>query len=161
MYQANRLKCGDSALAPRVHLRFPMTTRIILLLAGVLSLSVGLLAAGGAQAQDVSVNVNAGAPPPPMVFVTPPRLVVVPGSAVMYAPNAAFNVFVFRGRYFSFHNGAWFHSASHKGPWVLVPMDKVPLAVRAVPVGYYKIPPGQARKMAKGEDWSGKGPKGR
>lgn len=137
-----------------------MTIRIPLL-AAVLSASATLLAASDAPAQDVSVNVNIGAPPPPTVFVTPPQLVVVPGSAVMYAPGAAFNVFVLHGRYYSFHNGAWFYAGSHKGPWVVAPIEKVPHAVRAIPVAYYKIPPGHAKKMAKDDerrDKQGSGP---
>jgi hypothetical protein len=143
-----------------------MTTRILLM---VLALSASPLAASGARAQGVSVNVNIDVPPPPMVFVTPPQLVVVPGSVVMYAPGVAFNVFVLHGRYYSFHNGVWFGAPSHKGPWVVVPIDKVPHVVRAVPVAYYKIPPGQAKKMVKegrfegpaGGPGHGRGPKGR
>jgi hypothetical protein len=127
-----------------------MTSRVPLL-AAVLAIPAALLAASAAQAQGVSVNINVSAPPPPMVFVTPPQLVVVPGSAVMYAPGVAFNVFVLQGRYYSFHSGTWFYGASHKGPWVVVPLEKVPHAVRAVPVAYYKIPPGQAKKMVKEE----------
>lgn len=168
--QANRLNFGDSPLAPRVQTGLHMTTRIILLLAAVLALPAGLLTASGAQAQGVSVNVNIEAPPPPMVFVTPPPLVLVPGSAVMHVPSVAFNVFVLHGRYYSFHHGAWFAAPSHRGPWMLVPMDKVPHAVRAVPVAYYKIPPGQAKKMVRedqrhekpaGGPGHGRGPKGR
>ena len=112
----------------------------IRLLAAVLALFAGLLAATAAQPQGASVRDDSATPPPPVVLVTP-RLVPVPESAVMYAPGVAFNLFAFHGRYYSFHNGVWFQAASPRGPWAMVAMDKVPFAVRAVPVAYYKIPP--------------------
>ena len=93
----------------------------------------------------VNVNVNVG--PPPIVFPTPPRLVVVPDTRVYYAPEAGINLFVYDGRYYSFHDGAWFRATSHRGPWVAVPIARVPRPVRGVPAQYYRIPPGHAKKM--------------
>jgi len=111
--------------------------------------ATGVLAAVQADAQ-VSVNVNLG--PPPVIFAAPPRVVVVPQSPVYYAPDTSYNVFFYEGRYYSFHNGGWFLATSHGGPWALVPVDRVPRHVLAVPVKYYKIPPGQAKKMARFEE---------
>ena len=115
-----------------------------ILLAAILVVSAGLLAASPARARGAGADGNSNAAPPPVVLVAP-RLVAVPGSAVMYAPSVAFNLFMLHGRYYSFHGGAWFAANSHKGPWVEVAMEKVPFAVRAVPVAYYKIPPGRGR----------------
>jgi hypothetical protein len=97
----------------------------------------------------VSMNVNIG--PPPVIFAAPPRVVVVPQTAVYYAPDTSYNVFLYEGRYYSFHNGAWFLATSHGGPWAFVPVERVPRPVVLVPVRYYKIPPGQAKKMARFE----------
>ncbi len=110
---------------------------------------VAVIAAGPSRAADVHVNVNIGAPPPPPVVVqAPPRLVVVPDvPAVRYAPEAPVNFFVYGGRYFSFHDGAWFVATTYGAPWVYVPTVEVPRAVRVVPARYYRIPPGQAKKM--------------
>lgn len=116
-----------------------MTMRIVLL-AAVLVMSASLLATSPARARGAGADGNTNAPPPPVVLAAP-RLVAVPGSAVMYAPSVAFNLFMFHGRYYSFHRGAWFAAKSHKGPWVEVAMERVPFAVRAVPVAYYKIRP--------------------
>jgi hypothetical protein len=122
-------------------MRIPVTLLALML--------AGLPAASPVQAQGVNINVNVGAPPPPVVLASPPPLVIVRGSRVMYAPGVDFNLFVFEGRYYSFHNGAWFYTTSHGSPWMVVAVDRVPQAVRAVPVTYYKIPPGQAKKMMK------------
>jgi hypothetical protein len=112
-----------------------------------LGLVVGLRSPPAAWAE-VNINVNVG--PPPVVLVSPPRLVVVPGSPVSYAPEVNFNVFVLGGRYYTFHEGVWFHAATHRGPWAAIVVEQVPPPVLAVPVKYYKIPPGHAKKMGGG-----------
>jgi hypothetical protein len=106
----------------------------------------------------VNVNVNIGPPaPPPIIVSSPPRVVVVPGSPVYYAPDASVNLFVYGGRYYTFHEGAWFVGPRHVGPWTFIAVDRVPAPVVAVPVKYYRVapaappsvghcPPGQAKK---------------
>jgi len=79
-----------------------------------------------------------------IVFDTPNA-----GSTSIDAPGVAFNLFAFHGRYYSFHSGAWFQAVSPRGPWAVVVMDKVPFAVRAVPVAYYKIPPIKGRRAGR------------
>ncbi len=122
--------------------------RTATLMAMILAASLAVMPPGPASAANVNVSVPATAPPPP-VMVAAPRLVVIPGSPVLYAPGVSFNLFVHSGRYYSFHNGVWFHSPKRGGPWTMVAMDKVPHVVRAVPVTYYKIPPGYAKKHDK------------
>jgi len=118
------------------------TVMVALVVAGA------VLSAIPSEAQ-VNVNVNLG--PPPVIFAAPPRVVVVPQTPVYYAPDTSYNVFFYEGRYYSFHNGAWFLATSHAGPWAFVPVERVPRPVVLVPVRYYKIPPGQAKKMARFE----------
>ncbi|HWP37705.1 MAG TPA: hypothetical protein VNL18_09180 [Gemmatimonadales bacterium] len=98
---------------------------------------------------DINIGIQVGAPPPPprLVVTAPPPVVVVPNTSVYYVPSVDFNLFVFSGRYYSFHNGAWFRASNYNGPWVVVDAVHVPAPVRAVPVQYYKIPPGHAKKM--------------
>jgi len=99
---------------------------------------------------EVSVNINIGPPPPPLVVAAPPALVVVPGSPVYYAPHVHYNYFVYGGRYYTFHDGAWFHATRYNGPWVFVAPAYVPQPILAVPVTYYKIPPGHWKKAGPG-----------
>lgn len=121
----------------------------------------GGLWAAPALAGDVNIGINVGTPPPPVVVApvpavvvepprivlpAPPTLVVVPGSQVSYVPGIAFNLFFYGGRYYTFHDGHWFHAGSHKGPWKTITRAKVPAAVVAVPVTYYNVPPGHAKK---------------
>jgi hypothetical protein len=106
----------------------------------------------GAQ---VSVNINVG--PPPVIFASPPRVVVVPNTPVYYVPATSYNVFVYEGRYYSFHDGAWFLATSHGGPWVFLPVERVPRPILTVPVRYYKVPPGHAKRME--GPGPGKGPR--
>jgi hypothetical protein len=135
---------------------------------------VSLALAGAAGAGDFHIGINIGVPlpppvvvaptplPPPVFVEAPPRIVVVPGTPVYYAPGAEFNLFVYGGRYYSFHNGAWFTSTTHGGPWVVLERERVPRPVLAVPTTYYRMPPGQARKMGREEpEGHGRGARGR
>ena len=120
------------------------------LLAIMLAAVSGGLAVTAALAGDVNVGINIGVPPPPrIVLPAPPPVVVVPHSPVSYAPSVDFNLFVYGGRYYTFHDGGWFYAQSHRGPWVFIPTERVPRPVVAVPTTYYKVPPGHAKKMAR------------
>jgi len=81
------------------------------------------------------------------MIAEPPRVVIVPGSPVYYAPGVDFNLFVYHRHYYRFHEGAWFIASSHGGPWTHVERARVPQPVLAVPVTYYRIPPGHAKRM--------------
>lgn len=140
-------------------------TVVTLVLVGSLG---GLLGAMPAHADSLSIGINIGSPPPPpppaIVVAAPPTLVVVPGSPVHYAPGLSVNYFVYGGQHFTFHNGSWFFAASYGGPWTFVAVERVPQPILAVPVTYYKIPPGHLKKDKGGPpDWAGpgkgKGPK--
>jgi len=110
-----------------------------------LLLAASLLSAAPAQA-DVNIGINV-APPPALIVASPPHVVAVPNSTVHYVPSSNYNLFVHGGRYYSFHNGSWFFAASSGGSWSIVATERVPKPVLAVPTTYYKIPPGQAKKM--------------
>jgi hypothetical protein len=111
------------------------------------ALVVALLT-GVAAAADVSVNI--GWPPP--LIIDKPRVVVVPDSRVYHAPNLEFNLFLFGGKYYSLHNDQWFMTVKVGAPWTPIVYEHVPVEVRAVPVKYYKIPPGHAKKLRDRDD---------
>jgi hypothetical protein len=110
---------------------------------GLVIVSAGALCATSAHAGGIAVPV----PPPPMIIAEPPRVVVVPGSPVYYAPGVDFNLFVYHRHYYRFHEGAWFIAPAHGGPWKHMVQARVPAPVLAVPVAYYRIPPGHVKKM--------------
>ena len=83
--------------------------------------------------------------PPPVIMQTPPQLVVVPGMPVYYAPGGNFNYFVYGGRNYVFHNGAWFYATAYNGPWTYIALEHVPQPVLSVPVQYYRVPPGHSK----------------
>ena len=101
--------------------------------------------ASPAAGTDVHVGINIGVPlPPPTVVVEePPPMVVVPTTpAVLYVPSLPYNVFVYHGRYYSQHRGAWFYGPSYHGPWVVMAPRRVPRPILVVPAAYYRVPPG-------------------
>jgi hypothetical protein len=103
------------------------------------------------------VVVMAPPPPPPVVVAAPPQLVVVPGTPVYYAPGLSVNYFVYRGRHYTHHNGSWFVAGVYNGPWTFVAVEHVPQPVLAVPVTYYKVPPGHLKKQGGPPPWAGHG----
>ena len=125
----------------------------------ILALAAGLslMAANPAAADGVRIGTSVPVPAPPTVVIAPPRppvvvmapppLVVVPGSPVFYAPGARMNFFAYGGRYYTFHEGAWFVATTYGSPWETIAPARVPRPVLAVPVAYYKIPPGHAKTM--------------
>lgn len=111
------------------------------------ALAAGLAAAAPGLA-DVQIGINIGVPPaPPVVVAEPPRLTAVPGLPVYWAPSLPYNFFYFSGRYYTYTEDAWFWSASVHGPWGAISVGRVPRPVLAVPVAYYKVPPGHWKKL--------------
>jgi hypothetical protein len=132
--------------------------RAVAHLLAVIAGGVALSAPATADSVSIGVNIGVPPPPPPMVFAAPPQLVVIPGSAVYYAPGASMNFFFHSGRYYTLHDGAWFYATKHNGPWAFIKPAHVPAPVLGVPVAYYKIPPGHAKKMGGPDVGVGHGP---
>jgi hypothetical protein len=74
-----------------------------------------------------------------------PRLVVVPGYPVYYAPSVNSNYFFYDGMYWVYQGDSWYASSWYNGPWALVAPEAVPLYVLRVPVRYYRQPPAYFR----------------
>jgi hypothetical protein len=140
-----------------------MASRWVVILVG---LAVWTLAAVPAAADSVSIGVST----PDVSFnlsVNPkrPALVAVPGLPVYHVPTVHHDSFFYSGHYYVHHQGVWFTSVRHSGPWVAV--HHVPPPILAVPVKYYKVPPGHARKHEpwkdrdRGKHGKGKGKHGK
>lgn len=123
-----------------------MRAQIVLI--GILAVwALGLVTPTPGTAQ-VNIGIHIGTPPPPpppIVIAAPPQLVVIPGLPVSYAPSVPYNYFVYKGRYYTVHEGAWFVGSAYHGPWTHIAVERVPSYVRRVPVTYYKIPPGHLK----------------
>jgi hypothetical protein len=118
-----------------------------------------LLSGALAAAQDVKINIGLGTSSlPPVVVTAPPQLVAVPGTSVHYAPEAPANLFFYQGRYYALANNIWSTAPVYEGPWVVIQVGKVPPPILAVPVEYYKIPPGHLKPKGP-PPWAGHGQK--
>jgi hypothetical protein len=102
------------------------------------------LAAPARAHSQVSVQVNIGQPPP--VLVAQPVLVPVQASPV----------FFYDGRYYTVHNDEWFYATRVNTPWISVAVGRVPRAVLAVPVTYYRVPPGRGGHCPPGQAKKGR-----
>jgi hypothetical protein len=70
-----------------------------------------------------------------------PRMVVVPGYPVYYAPTLGANFFFYDGVYWVLQGDDWYMSSWYNGPWAIVEPAYVPYYVLRVPVRYYMAPP--------------------
>jgi hypothetical protein len=106
-----------------------MRTRHLTPLVAGMALAFGLRA-------DARVDVHVAIPAPPSIVIdAPPRVVVVPGvPTVQYAPDLGYDYFVYGGRYYTYHSGAWFVSSDYGGPWAYV--RNVPRPILAIPGRY-------------------------
>jgi len=114
------------------------------------ALAVGLamvgLALASASADNVSIGINTPSVNFGLNIGAPPPLVAVPGVPVYYAPSVPKNYFVYGGYYYLFNGGTWFYSGHYNGPWTSLVIHQVPRPILAVPVTYYKNPPGHWKK---------------
>jgi hypothetical protein len=123
---------------------------------GIATLLAGAVVTLAQAAADVSVHLSLG--PPPIVVAPPPPLVVVPAvPQVRYVPSLAVDVFVLGGKWYYPHAGRWFVGPSYRGPWAPIAVAKLPPPILAVPVGYYRIPPGPLKHAIGGPPGRGTG----
>jgi hypothetical protein len=98
--------------------------------------TVALIATQASSPWQVNIGISVGTPPPP------PPVVIVPGPPAYSTP-----AYYYGGRYYGYYDGAWFISEGHEGPWVLVPVERVPERVLALPRAYERMPPGHLKKI--------------
>ena len=67
-----------------------------------------------------------------VTYAGAPNFAAIPGTAMTYATNTAFQVIGAEGKYYCCYQGAWFVAAAPSGPWALA---------AAVPPVIYTIPP--------------------
>ena len=93
-----------------------------------LAVLLGLPALARAQASvDIRVNLPA---------ILPPLVVVQPG--VQVVPEMQEEVFFHDGYYWVRRDGRWYRSADHRHGWMIVPPQRVPPPIVALPPGRYR-----------------------
>jgi len=107
---------------------------------GILGIALLLVTAAPAGAQ-VSVNIGLPSLDIGLNLGALPRLTVIAGSPVYYAPSVDSNYFFYDGMYWVYQNDNWYSSSWYNGPWALVDRDIVPDYILRVPVRYYRRPP--------------------
>jgi hypothetical protein len=115
-----------------------------------------VLFASPATADNVSIGISSPSVNFGLNIGSPPPLVAVPRLPVYYAPSVSHNYFVYGGYYYLFHEGTWFFSGHYNGPWIALVIHQVPTPILSVPVTYYNIPPGHAKKAGP-PPWAGSG----
>lgn len=70
-----------------------------------------------------------------------PRLILIPGYPVYYAPHLRLNFFFYDGLYWLYEDDHWYVSGWYNGPWHWVSPAYVPVFVLRIPVRYYLHPP--------------------
>src|SRR5262245_22284780 len=88
----------------------------------------------------------ANAPPPPVIRMLREPHVVLTGDAMVYVaddPALRFDGDLFRyGQYwFAYAGGFWYRARSHRGPYTLMEVHKVPRAIIGVPRKMWKHHP--------------------
>lgn len=80
-------------------------------------------------------------PLPRIMIVASPSLMVIPGTAVYYAPQVSADLFFFDGYWYRPYQGGWYIAAGYGGPWYHVAPRRVPTALLRMPHHYRRIEP--------------------
>jgi hypothetical protein len=98
----------------------------------------------GIAIADVQINIGL---PPPIVFSSPPDVVVVPsGPSYVYMVPGTVGLYFYGGYWYRFYGGYWYRATHYSDPWVAVDPYLVPSPVVVVPADYIlNMPPGYYR----------------
>lgn len=94
-------------------------------------------------AAGVGVSINIGLPP--LVFSTPPPVVVVPGTYVYAVPDIEVGLFFYQGFWYRPYEGHWYWASSYNGPWGVIDISRVPRVLVSLPPGAWRVPHGYHR----------------
>ncbi|MGA3086347.1 MAG: hypothetical protein ABSE95_16380 [Thermodesulfobacteriota bacterium] len=82
---------------------------------------------------EVSVNVNIPLPPP-IIFPTPPEMVVIPETYVYAVPDVQEEIFFYNGWWWRTWEGRWYRSRYYDGDWVY--FNHVPRFYSSIPLSW-------------------------
>mgnify|MGYP001570401688 CR=1 FL=1 len=73
-----------------------------------------------------------------VVSYSGPRLVLVVGTSIEYAPEEDDDIFFYRDQWYAYREGVWFRSSIQTGPWLVVRTGRLPRAFAQIPPGNFK-----------------------
>ncbi|MGE5299370.1 MAG: hypothetical protein ACM3MB_00210 [Acidobacteriota bacterium] len=117
--------------------------KVMFLVVGALLLVLTGLSSQGSAG--VNVNIGIDVPLPMIVLLSPPSMVVIPGSYVYYAPGVDIDLLFYHGYWYRPNEGRWYRCRSYNGPWVYVARSRVPRALMDLPHDYRGISRGGRR----------------
>jgi hypothetical protein len=98
-----------------------------------------LLLAPGLSVQSEAARVDINIALPPVVFSSPPPLVVIPGTYAYFAPGVDADVLFYQGYWYRPHEGRWFRARGYNGPWASVAIERVPPVLLELPPDYRHV----------------------
>ena len=90
-----------------------------------------------AQSEAARVDINIALPP--VVFSSPPPLVVIPGTYAYFAPDVDADILFYQGYWYRPYEGRWFRATSYNGPWANVAIERVPAVLVELPPDYRHV----------------------
>lgn len=101
------------------------------ILSGILFLGLALVSPRPMMA-GVNVDIHLHAPlPPPIVYPSPPELIVLPGTYVYVAPDIEADIFFYNGWWWRPWEGRWYRSHNYRSGWSRY--NRVPSFYRGLP----------------------------
>lgn len=115
---------------------------VVLMAVGVVAVST-LCPFGRPAAAEVHAGISIV--PPPVVFSSPPAVVVIPGTYAYFIPGIQAEIFFYRGYWYRPYKGYWYRAHRYDGPWVYIAPGRVPPPILHVPPDFRRLRPGYER----------------
>jgi hypothetical protein len=133
--------------------------RAIPLLLSAVALTIAVSARPSSAAVSADVNVHVGPRPAPVVvFDREPDVVLVPRTHVYAVAGLDYDLYRFGAYWYMNDRGYWYRARSYRGPFSSIEYRYVPRSVVVVPARYRQHPahphggpPGQMKKVPRGE----------
>lgn len=118
--------------------------RAALLLTGLLMLPPNEALEARRTGREINVHIGINTPPP-VVAMSPPEVVLIPGTGVYFAPDTGFELFFYSGQWYRRHRHAWYRASTYSGAWVYLPPKRVPGVFVHLPKEYHRYYRGHRR----------------
>jgi len=119
--------------------------------------------AGAATSVTVGITFGNAPPPPAIIFRGEPSLVVMPHTDLWYYEGpCSYDYFRYGRNFYIYNGGYWYRGPQYRGPFVAIHEADVPRMFYSLHDrgyhwrhGWKNAPPGQVKKMERGEGHKG------